>query len=261
MQIAKTLGEYRKSLLDGSLSRAPSWTVQCVTMLLAMAAVLLIRLATMAAPLPDRTSWKEIDYIAISRNYSIHGLQFNRPEISWPAEPPRVTAMELPLVPYLAAILYRLFGFSAYTLRIITAISFLLMSWYTFLLARREYDPVVGVLAGVASLLMPLYHPFGMSLFSEPLMIACSVLSIYHWAEWADFGRRRDFLMAMIGFSLAVALKLEPLYLLIPLGWVVLRKHRFEVRKYGPFLPYGSRGPDLAIRLVRLRLLSDVQLD
>ena len=64
------------------------------------------RLLAIRAPALDRTYWKEIDYIAISSNYRDHGFRFHRPEITWPAEEPRVTAMEFPLVPYVAALSY-----------------------------------------------------------------------------------------------------------------------------------------------------------
>ena len=66
-------------------------------------------------------------------------------------------------------------------------------------------------------------------------MIACSTAAIYYFANWVDFGRRRDWALAMLAFSLAVALKLTPLYLLLPLFWVSFRKSGFEIRKYGGF--------------------------
>jgi hypothetical protein len=74
---------------------------------------LAIRLWTIGAPALDRTTWKEIDYIAISSNYWKHGFNFFHPEISWPADPPRYTAMEFPLVPYMAALLYEIFGYTS----------------------------------------------------------------------------------------------------------------------------------------------------
>jgi 4-amino-4-deoxy-L-arabinose transferase-like glycosyltransferase len=144
--------------------------------------------------------------------------------------------MELPLVPYVTALLYPLLGFNVYSVRLITLLSFLLVVVYVFRLTKRELGPMVGLLAALSAAIMPLYHEFGRILFSEPPMIAMSVLGLYHFAEWVDFHRRSDWFLAAIGFSLAVALKLEPLYLLLPLLWIAFRKYKFRMNMYRGFI-------------------------
>jgi hypothetical protein len=180
----------------------------------------------------DRTYWKEIDYIAISTNYKEHGFRFLEPEIEWPAEAPRVTAMELPFVPYLAALLYPVFGVNALSVRAITLGAFVLMVVYVFRLARREVGATAAVIAAAAGAMMPLYHQFGRILFSEPVMIAASVACVYHVAEWIEHGRRRDHVLGMLALSLAVCLKLTPLYLLLPIGWLGWRASGMTAARY-----------------------------
>lgn len=201
-----------------------------------MALVLLacsaVRLATIGAPALDRTYWKEIDYLEISKNYHDHGFHFFQPELWWPADEPRATAMEFPLAPYLAALLYGVLGYNEFSARLVTLVAFLIVSLYTYKLARRELGPIVGVGAGLAAAIMPLYHDFGRMLFSEPVMIAAAVMALYHYAQWVDGRKFGDWLIAMTSFSLAVALKLTPLYLLLPLGWIVLRGYGGDWRRY-----------------------------
>lgn len=228
---AAALGlEWRRMLEQLLREDAVPIAWQRVFVCLVVAACFAVRLWTIDAPALDRTAWKEIDYIAISSNYWQHGFDFLWPEVSWPAEPPRVTEMELPLVPYAAALLYAVFGFSAYTVRITTVLAFLLLTLYVFRLAKRELGPLVGLMAALAASIMPLYHPFGRFLFSEPLMLATSVMGIFHFAEWVEFRRRRDWLLGLVGFTLALALKLEPLYLLLPLTWIAFRKYGWQWR-------------------------------
>ncbi|MBD3321458.1 MAG: hypothetical protein GF350_10235, partial [Chitinivibrionales bacterium] len=202
-----------------------------------LASILLIcvvlRLMIIDAPALDRTMWKEIDYIEISKNYVKNNYNFLRPEISWPAEPPRVTAMELPAVPFIAGLLYPILGFNVFSVRIIPLISWMVLSVYVFFLVKREAGPAVALVASLASGLMPIGHQFGNILFSEPTVIAMSAMSLYHFAEWIDYKRKKDWLLAAVGFSLAVSLKLTPLYMLLPLYWVLFRKHGFQFRKYG----------------------------
>jgi hypothetical protein len=197
-----------------------------------LVACLAVRLATMDAPRLDRTVWKEIDYLNIVENYQEHGFVFWRPEVSWPAEEPRATAMELPLVPFVAALAAEVFGKSAYVLRSPTLLAFLTVVVYVFLFARRELGPAVAVPAAASTATMPLLHSHGHFLFSDPWVIALSVVAVHHCATWIDGGRRRDWIVATGAFSLAVALKLTPLYLGLPLLYLGWRRWGRDLLRY-----------------------------
>jgi len=205
----------------------------------ALAAILLVCAAARFGPTQhpplDRTVWKEIDHIEISKNYWHHGMHFLSPEITWPAETPRVTAMEFPLVPFLAAALYEIFGLHPFTVRLIPFVAYLIMASYVFLLVRREAGPVLGLASALAAALMPIHHQFGRILFSEPVSIAMSVGAVYHFGKWVDTRRLRDGAFAGLCFTVAVALKLEPLFLMLPLAWLWYRKHGLRIREYGAF--------------------------
>jgi 4-amino-4-deoxy-L-arabinose transferase-like glycosyltransferase len=230
--LSPLLGDARRtleSLLDpGRLTRRSQWRA----MVLIVAACVGFRLLAMRAPALDRSMWKEIDHLQISRNYWHKGFDFLRPELAWPAEPPRATAMELPLMPFLAALGYPLFGYGEYSARWPTLAAFALLPIYAFLLVRRELGPLAGVLAAWAAAVLPLYHEFGFILFSEPPMILCSVASLFHLAEWVAHGRRRDAWLGGAAFSMAIALKLEPLYLLLPIAWIAFRRFGWKPGAY-----------------------------
>jgi hypothetical protein len=225
MSLLKSFNKAWKNNLD-ELQSESMLTVR--TQWLLMSAVLLgvflIRLITIEAPNIDRSSWKEIDYLMISKSYHEHGYQFLYPEIEWPAEAPRYTAMELPLVPYIASLSYATFGYNAFAARLLTLVAWLVVGAYTFKLAKRELGPLIGLAAGFTASVLPLHHPFARFLFSEPTVIAFSVVAVYHFAQWFDFNKRRDLIVATAAFSLAIALKLTPLYLLLPLTWIAVRK-------------------------------------
>ena len=196
---------------------------------------LVIRVLIIDAPAIDRTVWKEIDYIMISKNFWQHGFRFLYPEIWWPAESPRFTAMELPLVPFLTAIGYSLFGFHVYSIRFLPVLGYLLLAVYIFRLVKRESGPLSGILASLCSVVLPLHHPFRNYLFSEPLMIPLSVMALFHFAQWIDYNRRKDFIFAVITFSLAISLKLTPLYLLLPLFYIAWREYGLNWSRYKSF--------------------------
>ena len=198
--------------------------------------IAIFRLMTISTPSLEWTSWKEIDYLTISQNYWENGLNFLQPEVTWPAEPPRVTEMELPLVPYTSALLYQIFGYGPLSARAVTLFASLLLMVYVYKLARREFNPFLGLLAALAAGVLPLYHPFSRLLFTEPLMIAMSVVSIYYLAEWVDNQNRRNWILVVLSLSLTFSLKLETLYLLLPLTWIVFRKYQWKVGQYWRYI-------------------------
>ena len=191
-----------------------------------------LRLWTLGAPRLDRTSWKEIDYIAVSTNYWQHGYNPLWPEVTWPAEPPRVTEMEFPLAPFAAALLYPVLGFNAYSVRIVVVLAWIVLIVYMWRLTTRELGPIAGLTSALAAALMVLYHPFGRFLHSEPLLVATSVVAVYHFAQWVDLRRRCDWILALVAFSLAISLKPDALYLLLPLAWIAFRRFGWRFREY-----------------------------
>ena len=218
------------SLID---DRSMPRSVQMTALALILLGCLTVRLIVIDVPPLDRTMWKEIDYIEISKNYQKNGFDFFKPEITWPAEPPRVTAMEFPLVPYLAAALYSIFGFNVYTVRLISCVSFLVLTVFVFLLSRRELGAPVGLLSAMVSAVIPIDHGFGNILFSEPTVFACSAGAVYYFACAIESNRKLHWTLATMLFSLAVALKLEPLFLLLPISWASFRLYGFELKRYG----------------------------
>lgn len=230
----------RKSWLSSEiqLETITNISPRLVTILLLgmVVGIAIFRLSTIGIPALHWTVWKEIDYLAISQNFWKNGFNFLHPEVSWPAEPPRVTEMELPLVPFAAALLYQVFGYGPLTARMVTLFAWLLMMIYVYRLACREFTPYIGLLSALCAGILPLYHPFNRFLFTEPSMIAMSVVSVYYVAEWADTSSRRKWILSIISLSLTFSLKLESLYLLLPLFWIVFRKHRFNIARYRAFI-------------------------
>lgn len=145
------------SSIDSALSSRFQWIVVGAILL----GTLSVRLSTIDSPSIDRSPWKEIDYLMISKSYFENGYRFLYPEIDWPAQEPRYTAMELPLVPYTAALSYGIFGYSAFSARLLPAIAWLITALYAFLLGRRECGRLPGLVACLSAAVLPLHHPFG----------------------------------------------------------------------------------------------------
>jgi len=186
---------------------------------------ILLRLHLLQVPHIENTVWKEIDYIQISQNYNKKDVQFWEPTVSWPAEEPRVTAMEFPIVPYITSKLYQLFGFNVYTLRIITLISFILLSVYLYkIVSLLTNDKNLSFLSLVISLTLPLNYLFGRLLFSEPVIVALIIITIYQFLKWKTSDRKAYFIWSFVFLALILLLKPTGMYVLLPLLYIYYRK-------------------------------------
>jgi hypothetical protein len=194
--------------------------------------ILIIRLSQLGVPNPDRTDWKEIDFITISQNYISNGFNFSQPTISWPAEPPRVTAMEFPLVPYLAGILFKLFGFNIFSVRIITLLAFILIIWVLYELVYREIGPVPALFAAVMAGFMPLTSRYGNLLFSYPVAILTGLSSVYFFQKWLLQHKTYHVILSCCLFSLTQLLMPTELTVIIPLIWLFYRENRLRVKSW-----------------------------
>jgi hypothetical protein len=75
--------------------------------------------ATVARPFDHRSiaSWREADYLAIARSFNREGLDPLQPRVDWRENTPEYAEMELPVLPWTAGLLYRLFGEQVQILR------------------------------------------------------------------------------------------------------------------------------------------------
>jgi 4-amino-4-deoxy-L-arabinose transferase-like glycosyltransferase len=209
---------------------------QYALLLILLIAATAVRLATIGNPPLERTAWKEIDYLMISENYWRSGYRFLQPEVSWPAEEPRATAMELPLVPFAAAVGYAFAGQGPLSVRWPTLLAFTILGIMVFLLVRREVGPIAGLAAAAAALSMPLHHPFGQLLYSDPVAICMGAVSVFLLQRWLESERGGDAIRAVLALGLTIALKIEMLYLGLFCAWLVWRRHGWHFRRYVPAL-------------------------
>ncbi|HYS94935.1 MAG TPA: hypothetical protein VEL08_00275, partial [Chthoniobacterales bacterium] len=69
-----------------------------------------VRLIGVNQPYIDDWSWRQGDVAAIARNYFQGGFHFARPQIDWAGDQPGYVGTEFPVLPFLAAICYKIVG-------------------------------------------------------------------------------------------------------------------------------------------------------
>lgn len=163
---------------------------------LAIALVLgtFLRVAWIARPLDHRSSaeWREADYVQIARNFYREDGNILFPRIDWRGDTPGYVESELPLMPWLAAQIYRMAGYDLVYFRAL-AVAASVASLLVFAgMARGALPPDGAWFATASFAISPWLVRMGNALQPEPLMILLSLLAVralWKWSEEPGFGR------------------------------------------------------------------------
>ncbi len=230
MNILKTTIKELQNFTENILK--PGFTTKWLRLLLffVITIIVILRLAYISKPSLEKTSWKEIDHIAISQNFMDNHYNIFKPTIKWPAEPPRVTSMEFPFVPYIASLFYTVFGYNVYSVRLLTLLSTILLMIFIERLARIFFGSYVSILAAFFAGLLSMYNEFYNQLFSEPVLISFEVIAIYYFYKWAESDMKKFTWQSVLSFSLVILLKPPGLYTLLPVAFVIWMKYKFSFK-------------------------------
>jgi hypothetical protein len=191
-----------------------------ILLALAVLAGLVLRLKGIHDPLTDHPGWRQGDTAAIARNFAT--LDFNpfHPQVDYNGSPPNYVELELQVVPFLAAVLYKLFGIHEVFGRLISigfslATIVLLASF-----ARRLFrSDLAGIVAGVAFAIYPGSLYYGRTFMPDTAMVAFLAAALYASYCWidGDLPPRRGFWLAGTLTALAILAKPVAAVALVPI--------------------------------------------
>src|SRR3989454_4955667 len=98
-------------------------------------------------PYVDHWSWRQSDVAAIARNYTENGFRFAYPQIDWAGNAPGYVGTESPILPFIAALCYKIAGVHEWIGRIQAVILFAVSLPFFFLLVREVYGSTAAVWA------------------------------------------------------------------------------------------------------------------
>lgn len=172
------------------------------------------------SPLLDHHSWRQTDTAAIARNFYSNGFDLFHPQIDWGGSSPGYVETEFQIIPFIIAILYKIFGISEWVARLVS-IAFSLGSVYLlYMLARTYFDVKTSAFSVLIFIISPLELYFGRAVMPDSAMIFFSIGSLYFFDKWTKKERWGLFAIAVICTALAILLKVSALYLGLPLLWL-----------------------------------------
>lgn len=165
----------------------------------ALGATLLIGLALrlwgIHDPLLDHPGWRQGDTAAIARNFATLDLNIFHPQVDYDGPPPNLVELELQIVPFLAALLYKIFGIHEIFGRLIS-IGFslgtvaLIAYFARWMFASR----IAGIAAALAFAIYPGAFYYGRTFMPDTAMAFFLTAAVFASARWivedeARFGR------------------------------------------------------------------------
>jgi hypothetical protein len=180
------------------------------------------RLIAINQPYIDNWSWRQSDVAAIARNYYENGFHFAYPQIDWAGDAPGYVGTEFPILPFLAAICYKLAGVHEWIGRIQAVIFFAASLPFFFLLVRE----ISGEPAVTWALLFYSFAP--LSLFaSREFMpdvpsLSLAIIGLYFFLRWIENEEKRFFFASAILISLSILIKLPSVLIGAPIAYVTV---------------------------------------
>ncbi len=177
--------------------------------------------------------WHEADYTEIARSFAREDPRLLHPRIDWRRDTSGEVEMELPAMPWLAALARRAAGADERSMRLLAAA----VSIAAFLLfrglARRVLPPGAALVAAAAYALSPLAVYLATRMQPEPLMLLFVLLAAGALWRWYDEPHPGRLLAACAALAAAILLKEPAASLGLLFAWLVWRRRGWAALRDG----------------------------
>jgi 4-amino-4-deoxy-L-arabinose transferase-like glycosyltransferase len=199
-----------------------------------------LRVQYLGAPLLDAHRWRQVDTASIARTFFEGTINPLKPEANW-GGPHGYVESEFPLLPAIAAVLYRLFGPDEIWGRLVVIFFSTAAVLLTYLLARDLVDEPAGLAAATLIAASPGAVFYGRAYMPDSLMVCFSLGAILGFVRYFRTGSGRALAFGGLCLALAVLVKLPGVIVVAPIlgaawrarRWRVLRDWRFVATVVG----------------------------
>ncbi len=186
---------------------------------------LFLRLHGIHDPLLDHPGWRQGDTAAIARNFAT--LDFNplHPQTDYDGPPPNYVELELQIVPFIAATLYKVFGIHEIFGRLITLCfslaTIVVLAYFARRLVAGDGPPglqaqVAGIVAAALFAVYPGSVYYGRTFTPDTTMVFFLTAALFATARLVASGTWRGFWPAALLFAAAILAKPVAVIALIP---------------------------------------------
>jgi 4-amino-4-deoxy-L-arabinose transferase-like glycosyltransferase len=200
--------------------------LDCLLLLTWLACGLGIRLIKVSQPFVDAWSWRQADVAMIAENFYQHGFSLLYPQINWAGSAPGYVGTEFQLTPFMAALLYGVFGVQDWIGRSVSVLFFALSVPFFYLLVNKISNTRSALWAAGIYMLTPLGIFASRSFMPDMASLSLSIVALYLFGTWLERAPNAKLFMAMsLATSLAILVKLPAILIGVPLLAMAWEKH------------------------------------
>jgi len=181
-----------------------------------------VRLILINQPYVDYWSWRQSDVAAIARNFLENGFRFGYPQIDWAGNAHGYVGTEFPILPFGAALCYKLAGVHEWIGRIQAVILFAISLPFFFLLARKVLGSRAAVWASFFYGFAPLSVFAGRSFMPDVPSLFFAIVGLYFFLRWVEHGEFSSLFVAAIAVSLSFFIKITSIVIVAPLVYLAV---------------------------------------
>ena len=137
-------------------------------------------------PYIDNWSWRQSDVAAIARNYFQGGFHFAHPQIDWAGDQPGYVGTEFPILPFLAALCYKIFAVHEWVGRVQAVFLFAFSLPFFFLLIRKLFDETSAIWALLYYSFAPVGIMASRCFMPDMPSLAFSIIGLYFFERWIE---------------------------------------------------------------------------
>ena len=184
--------------------------------------------------------WRQADMLSVTRNFARHGYRLLWPQIDWGGAGPGYVEMEFPLLPWLGALLQRLFGPHEILPVLLPLLASFGLVFAIAAVVRRILGPAAAFWAGVFAALSPMTAWYTATFQPDGTMVLTSVLGVLFLLRWVESRRWSDLVLSGAFTSLAALLKPPALLVGLPLLYLFFQAWGRTLPRRATFWLYGA---------------------
>lgn len=183
-----------------------------------------VRLCAINQPFIDRWSWRQADVAAIARNYLHNGFHFAFPQIDWSGASRGYVGTEFPILPFAAALCYKIAGLHEWIGRSQSLAFFVLSLPFFFALVCRVFNEESAMWALLFYSFTPLSVMLSRCFMPDIPSLSLSIVGLYLFSRWVEAEKWLLFWLSAVTLSLAILIKLPSAIIGAPLACVALER-------------------------------------
>ena len=151
-----------------------------------------------------------------------NGFRFGYPQIDWAGNAPGYVGTEFPILPFIAAVCYKLAGVHEWIGRIQAVILFAVSVPFFFLLVREIFASTAVVWATFFYSFAPLNIFAGRSFMPDVPSLSFAIVGLYFFVRWVEHRKSLPLFFAAVAIAVSLLIRITNIIVLVPLAYLVV---------------------------------------